>query len=177
MPLDPTKPLTTWYRRLGPALVLYARQWCDAHEAEDAVQEVFVRMTKRIAPDDVRPWLHRAVRNEAISRARKRGARARRERAAAERSDGWFCVEPGARLDGRAAQAAIAALPMEEREVLVMRIWGELTLAEIAEIVGCSPPTAMRRHRSAIEKLRAVLGAGEEMTDARRTRSTRHAAR
>ena len=45
------------------ALVLYARQWCDA--PEDVVQEAFVKLiSQRQPPERVLPWLYRVVRDD-----------------------------------------------------------------------------------------------------------------
>lgn len=52
------------------ALVLYARQWCAGAEAEDVVQEAFLSLSQQPAlPEHVAAWLHRVVRNAAISAA------------------------------------------------------------------------------------------------------------
>ncbi len=53
----------------APALVLYARQWCDT--PEDVVQDAFVKLARqRVAPDRIGPWLFRVVRNAAINARR-----------------------------------------------------------------------------------------------------------
>src|SRR5438067_6411661 len=69
-------------------LVLYARQWLDRPEAEDVVQEVFVRLFARGGPEppDARAWLYVAVRNASISAARGRRRRQSREQASAIRA-------------------------------------------------------------------------------------------
>src|SRR5262249_42093291 len=95
------------------ALVLYARQWCDA--PEDVVQEAFLKLVCQGKPpqDDV-AWLYRVVRNGALDAARSERRRQRRESAAA-RPVRWF-VEP--EMDGLDAETAVAALqrlPPEQR--------------------------------------------------------------
>src|SRR4051794_7840601 len=111
----------------GPALLLYARQWVDAAAAEDVVQRVFVRLlASGRLPADARTWLFRCVRNEAISAWRSDGRRGRRERSAAtadgEAEAAWFVPRPEDRIDAAAAQAALAALPAEQREIVTLRI-------------------------------------------------------
>jgi RNA polymerase sigma-70 factor (ECF subfamily) len=54
-------------------------------------------------------------------------------------------------------QAAVAALPDELREVLVARIWGQLTLEEIGQMCGLSTATAHRRYREALDALRTKI--------------------
>ncbi len=89
----------------GPALLLYARQWCDA--PEDVVQEAFLKLaSRRQAPRAVVPWLYRVVRNAALDAAKAARRRQRRESAVA-RPVRWF-VEPD--VDGLDAAAAVAAL-------------------------------------------------------------------
>src|SRR4051812_12751229 len=97
------------------ALALYARQWCCA--PEDVVQEAFVKLAAQKAePDNVVAWLHKVVRNAAVSAAR--GARRRRhhEAAAAGRGSDWFAPAEGTGLDAQVAAQALQALPPELRE-------------------------------------------------------------
>jgi RNA polymerase sigma-70 factor, ECF subfamily len=48
-------------------------------------------------------------------------------------------------------------LPRDQREVLVMKIWNELTFAEIGETLGISQNTAASRYRYALASLKKVL--------------------
>jgi len=117
------------------ALVLYARQWCAV--PEDVVQESFLKLVvQRQAPDKPLPWLYRVVRNAAISAARTARRRQRHEAAAAAQAPMWFTADTEG-LDGAAATAALQALPLEEREVIVVHLWGGLTFEQIAEVAGC----------------------------------------
>jgi RNA polymerase sigma-70 factor (ECF subfamily) len=52
---------------------------------------------------------------------------------------------------------AIYALPSEQAEVITMKMWGELTFAQIAEAVGVSANTVASRYRYALTTLRRVL--------------------
>ena len=88
---------------------------------------------------------------------RRPGRRHRRESATAG-SDRWF-VEP--EVDGLDAEIAVAALerlPGEQSEVIVARHWGGLSFEQIAEVVGCSASTALRRYTAGVEDLRKQLG-------------------
>jgi RNA polymerase sigma-70 factor (ECF subfamily) len=53
-------------------------------------------------------------------------------------------------------QSALRTLPGEQREVVVLRIWGQLTYEEAAAVIGISPNTAASRYRYGIEKLREI---------------------
>jgi RNA polymerase sigma factor (sigma-70 family) len=140
--------------RHGPPLVLYARQWC--HAPEDVVQEAFLKLAAaRTPPREVVPWLYRVVRNAALDAGKLNRRRQQRESAVARPS--WF-VEP--EIDGLDADRAVAALerlPVEQREIIVARLWGGLSFEEIAAVAGCSASTAFRRYGAGIDSLRREL--------------------
>ena len=54
-------------------------------------------------------------------------------------------------------EAAIGRLPPAQREILVLKIWGELTFEQIAAQLDLSPNTAASRYRYAITALRKEL--------------------
>ena len=138
------------------ALVLYARQWCAA--PEDVVQEAFIKLCREHPePDNVAAWLHRVVRNGALSAARAERRRKRHESAAAAVVPGWFVPAEEAALDAEAATAALEALPPELREPLVAHVWGGLTFEQVGELTGVSSSTAHRRYLSALSALRERL--------------------
>ena len=138
-------------------LALYARQWsADAAAAEDVVQSVLVSLLSLAdAPADPVAWAYRAVRNAAVDGARATARRRRRERAVAPAD--WFEPSTDDRLDAATAEAAVRRLPAELREVVVLRVWGELGFAAIADVVGCSVSTAHARHAAALKQLRDIL--------------------
>src|ERR1700733_6611353 len=126
------------------ALELFAAQW--THASADAVQEAFVELARQpTVPNNAVAWLYRVVRNRAASEARSAHRRKRHESAAAGRG-AWFQARDENRLDPEEAAEALRSLPPELRQVLVARIWGELTFEQIAEIIGTSTSTAFRRY-------------------------------
>jgi RNA polymerase sigma-70 factor (ECF subfamily) len=141
--------------RHGPALVLYARQWCAG--PEDVVQDAFLKLCAlRTPPDDPPAWLFRVVRNGALDAAK--ADRRRQKREATAQSNRWF-VEPD--IDGLDAEKAVEALerlPPELRETIVARMWGGLTFEQIADVSGCSASSAFRRYEAGIAALRETLG-------------------
>jgi len=137
----------------GPALVLFARQWCAS--PEDVVQEAFVQLARQDAtPDRPAAWLFRVVRNGAISLGRSSQRRKRRERSSADRGAAWFVPTEADRLDGQAVAEALQTLPAEQREVIVARLWGQLSFEEIAELSGTSTSTAHRWYLAGLSALR-----------------------
>lgn len=139
------------------ALALFARPWCDC--PEDAVQEAFCKLVRlRVPPADPVAWLFTVVRTTAIDLGRSARRRAKRE-AAAARPERWFAEPEVDGLDAVAAVAALEALPAEHREAIVARLWGGLTLEQVATVAGCSVTTAHRRYEAGIQALRERLGA------------------
>lgn len=139
----------------GPALVLYARQWCQT--PEDVVQDAFLRLLAARPPREVIPWLYRVVRNGAIDAGKMARRRLKRERAVA-RPENWFIESAIDGLDAAAAVAALQTLPDEQREVIVARLWGGLSFEQIGEITGCATSSAFRRFSAGIDALRKQLG-------------------
>jgi RNA polymerase sigma factor (sigma-70 family) len=141
----------------GAALVLYARQWCDT--PEDVVQEALLRLIDQSEmPLNVVGWVYRVVRNAAISESRSARRRGRHEAVAAHGGEPWFEPADDRRLDADAATAALSQLPIEEREVIVARLWGGLTLEQIAELTESSKSTVHRRYQSGLAALQERLG-------------------
>ena len=139
------------------ALELYAAQWTSA--PEDCVQEAFLELARRSTlPERIVPWLYRVVRNRAISMARSAGRRRRHEQAAAAAARAWFIPSRAGQIDAMAATEALQELPERHREIVVARIWGELTLAEVAHVVGVSISTAHRCYEAGMKTLRKRLG-------------------
>ena len=142
----------------SPGLTLYARQWLDPAGAEDVVQEAFAALlTQRPVPHDPVAWICRVIRNAAIDHARSASRRRKREREVATDRREWFEPRPDALIDARSAEQALRLLPDVDREIVVLRIWGDLGFAQIAAIAGLSLSTVHNRYTAALDKLRAAL--------------------
>jgi RNA polymerase sigma-70 factor (ECF subfamily) len=145
-------------RQRAAGLALYARQWLDAAGAEDVVQEAFTALLMEARePEEPVAWMYRAVRNAAIDGARSMARRKRRERTVAMAREEWFEPTTEALIDARAAEEALRQLEPVAREVVVMRIWGEMGFAEIAKVVGMAVSTVHERYREALEQMRKRL--------------------
>ncbi|MBN1588132.1 MAG: sigma-70 family RNA polymerase sigma factor [Pirellulales bacterium] len=137
----------------GPALVLYARQWCDT--PEDVVQEAFVSLLRQPREvDNLVGWLYRVVRNGAINASRKASRRFRHERSAARQGEPWFECRNGQKMDAEMLVEVMEDLPIEQRETLVARLWGGLSWEEVARLTDTSSSTAHRRFQTALAVLR-----------------------
>jgi RNA polymerase sigma-70 factor (ECF subfamily) len=156
---DPAQ-FSRWFDAHAAALVLFARQWTagDRAAAEDVVQDAFVALlNQRRPPDNVRAWLFATVRNSAIAGARGGARRARRERDVGAIRGEWFDARPDDLIDASAAAAALDALPPGQREVIVMRLWGQMTLAEIAQVTGDATSTLFSRYRAGLAGIRKQM--------------------
>lgn len=153
-----------WFRRHGPRLVLWARQWTrSVADAEDVVQEAFVRYWRhqRQLGGDPMGLLLTSIRRAACDLGRREDRRAAREQTGGdpEAATGGSWFEPWAEGDDRRAamEAALQRLPDAQRQVLVLKIWGERTFEQIGGELGVSPHTAASRYRYALGALRREL--------------------
>lgn len=155
--IDPAQ-LSQWFSAYSERLTLYARQWLDAGLAEDVVQEVYLKMASlESVPSNVPAWLFRSVRNAAITQLRARHRRQRHEELRTAQKPAWFTSQPEDGLDPGQVQAALEGLPEEQREIVVLKIWGKMTLQDIAEIVGKPQGTVYCRYRAALDCLRKAM--------------------
>ncbi len=154
--------LAELYDRFGGRL--YRAAWGmlgRPEDAEEAVQEVFMALVRsRDRLSEVRDLtaylfatLRRVVGRLAARRARQPVAAEELVRQAAVSSQ----RPPGSNPYGERLDRALRALPPRQREVIVMKIDGDLTFAEIAAVLGVSANTAASRYRYALQKLRRAL--------------------
>ena len=151
-----------WLREWGARFLLFARQQVGTHaEAEDVLQEAMVQVwSKRDQFARIEPGLFFThIRRMAINRARSEQRRQKREQAyALENQPAWFVPDSG----GEAAELeqALGQLPLEQREILVLRIWGEQTFEAIGQTLDISPNTAASRYRYGLENMRRMMKGG-----------------
>ena len=144
-------------RHEGSALLAYARSVTGhAQDAEDALQEAMSRLARQRLSGvaNLRAYVYKAIRNAALNNSRTQVRRARREEVSSG-GEGVIFQEPASRREELdALNAAVAALPREQREVVLMRIWGGMSFAEVAEVIEISCDMASSRYRYAVEALR-----------------------
>jgi RNA polymerase sigma-70 factor, ECF subfamily len=150
-----------WFQHYSPKLLLCARQWTRTYaDAEDVVQDAFVRFWRhqRHLGGDPRALLITSIRRSAIDLARSNDRRAIREEVNAAGSERYFePVSAGADERTQLIEAALRRLPAPQREVLSLKIWGELTFEQIARELAIPLNTAASRYRYALAALRDEL--------------------
>lgn len=151
-----------------PVKAVIGRLVLNTSEAEDLAQETFVRLWKHRdryqAGRPVKPWILGIALNLARNRLR------------------WWRLRPTINLDdwsyqssdeavthrhaagelegverGKAVRNAIAQLPSDQREVLILATYEELSHAEIAVAVGATPKAVENRLARARQRLRDLL--------------------
>ena len=130
------------------------------HDAEDAVQGALVRVADSLHflcnADTPWPYLLRMVRNEALQIVRRK----KRWALLANLSDlltRRSVDELEQEESHRAVWLALRSLPSEQAEVVVLKIWEDMTFAEIGKILEVSTFTAASRYRYAMQKLTQKL--------------------
>ena len=142
------------------ALTLYARQWCRA--PEDAVQEALIELLRQDPiPDNVVPWLYTVVRRRAMNIARSDGRRTKHQQQAGQQREPWFLPAENDLDSPLDYESFLARLPRLEREIVVARIWGERTFAEIADLVEHPRSTVHRRYQAALAALECMINEPE----------------
>jgi RNA polymerase sigma-70 factor, ECF subfamily len=152
------------YRRHGAALLLFARAICgEQGRAQDAVHRVFLKFIEdgslRRAVDK-KAYLFASVRNAVLNENK-----VQLRNAPLEADSTWFSP-PDRDCAGEAnLRRAIEALPDDQRQVVVLHVWGELTFSEIADLLAISANTAASRYRYALTKMREWMGVVENSCD------------
>jgi RNA polymerase sigma-70 factor, ECF subfamily len=143
------------YRAKAAELVLYGRALGLSHsEAEDVLQETFTVLLRRGAPpENPEHYCIRSFRNRALNLRRSLWRRIAREFEARR----WFERSSGEHPAERKAMNALALLPREQREAIVLKIWHGYTFEEIGLLASISPNTAAGRYRYGLERLRNLL--------------------
>ena len=152
-----------WFDEHAPALTLFARQFAASHvDAEDVVQEAFLRFWKR-GPhrvSDPKAYLFQCVKRTAFDVLRQQRRRVQRERAVARdrpTDEALFLASADQNEQRESLESAMRQLPAEQREVLVLKVWGELTFPQISDVLEIPTNTAASRYRYALAALRKQL--------------------
>ena len=148
------------YEAKAAELILYGRALGLTHgEAEDVLQETFLALMQMVvSPPGKMPlkpehYCVRSFRNRALNHRRSVWRRLTRELESLR----WFEKSPGESPAERVAMNCLAALPVEQREAIVLKIWHRFTFEEIGGLLGISPNTAAGRYRYGLRKIKLQL--------------------
>jgi RNA polymerase sigma-70 factor (sigma-E family) len=132
----------------------------DEAEAEDLVQDCLLKAARRWPRirrvEQPRAYVRRILVNLALDGARGRARR--RSELETEAAASASAIDPRPALDTRAdLLQALGELPARQRAVLVLRYFNDLTEAQVAEVLGCSPGTVKSSASRGLARLREPL--------------------
>jgi RNA polymerase sigma-70 factor (ECF subfamily) len=156
-------------RRYQRPVLGVARRFCDdLDDAEDVTQRAFINAAQRAGGwrgGSFKSWLFRIAVNLAKNH-RRDTSRFDRSEAAQEKEATPTEADADARIEDaqkkRALREAIAKLPNRQREVLLLRIDGDLPFAEVAEALGITEVNAKVNFHHAVQKLKVLMGEESE---------------
>lgn len=156
---EPVEQSSAWCRELyqahGAELLLYGRALgLSVAESEDTLQDTFVALLALAEPPgQPKHYALRAFRNRCLNHRRSLFRRIARE----IESRCWFEPQDPHTNREEAATECLSHLPTDQREVIVLKIWHQLTFDEIGSMLEISPNTAAGRYRYGMAKLRDRL--------------------
>jgi RNA polymerase sigma-70 factor (ECF subfamily) len=177
----PPSDWQAWLKDQGPKLFLFARQQTRTLEdAQDVMQDAMVKLVEKLnsgefvgGDESWLPYLYTSIRRLAIDLSRRDDRRRRREDSVTadfeadqrETFHPWFETDSSDDETRNQLEASLKELPPKFAEVIVMKIWGEQTFAEIGEALGISQNTAASRYRYGLEALKRHLGGARRRGD------------
>ena len=150
------------------AVSRYCLRRLPVSDVNDVVAEVFAVAWRKLDTmpegDAELPWLYAVARNEVLKARRSTSRRnGLMERVGAQPQYPDPGPEPVVvrRAEAKALMSAVASLRPADQEVLVLRTHEDLTLSEIAAVLGCSVEAAKKRLSRALSRLRRAAGIPE----------------
>ena len=148
------------YRQHGAALLLFASAISgDRGRAQDALHQVFLKAIENGSLGQAihkKAYLFACVRNAVLNDAKLQD-----RNISLDIESAWFSPPERDYAGEQNLRRALGDLPEDQREVIVLHVWGELTFSEIGELLGVSSNTAASRYRYALAKLRGSMFAKE----------------
>jgi RNA polymerase sigma-70 factor (ECF subfamily) len=151
------------YDRYGEKMYHYlALRLGSSEDAEDVLQEAFCRLARYSVRwtliRNPKAFVFKVLRNE----ANRHLARRIKQRTDEQKNPGplnspGFVIERPGENSTVVSSEALAQLPDEQKEIIILKIFQDFTFREIASICGLSINTAASRYRYGIEKLRSLL--------------------
>ena len=156
-----TSALQVLYEKYSaPVLHLLLLHTASREDAEDLMQEAFLALVERgrgvTKIRNARAYLLKVALNKA---GRLYGKNRPMEMQLDEHSlVDHDAVPSEQRLDTLRVQEALAQLPLQQCEAIILKVWHEYTFAEMAEVFDIPINTAASRYRYGLEKLQRILG-------------------
>ncbi|MEX1262867.1 MAG: sigma-70 family RNA polymerase sigma factor [Actinomycetota bacterium] len=156
------------YRETAPAVGRYVRAR-GANDPDDAVGEIFCKVVRRLdsfTGDEraFRTWVLAIARNQLIDEARRRQRRPEEpvdhERLAGAGPSGDAEDDALAHLATERVRETLSSLTADQRDVMLLRVIGRLTIDEIAEVVGRRPGAVKMLQARAIASIRSKISEG-----------------
>lgn len=151
--------LSAFCRREYPRLVGALSLYCgDAYVAEELAQEAIVRVVsnwgkvRRLAVPGA--WAHRVAINLANSHFRRRLAERRAKQRLYARAA--LTVHQPDTSTALAVRQTVASLPQRQRAVIVLRFFADLSVREVADVLGCPDGTVKSLTAKALASLRTT---------------------
>jgi RNA polymerase sigma-70 factor (ECF subfamily) len=159
--MDSTREIERLYQQHGAALVLFGTAIVgEPSMAQDAVQQVFLRLIQTDSihrASDPIAYLFASVRNQLLNETR-----VRQRSVSLDPDAAWF--DPPERdyaAEGN-LRRALAEVVIDQRQVIVLHIWAELTFSQIGNVLEINANTAASRYRYGIEMLREIMSSREK---------------
>ena len=158
---SPDRPTSwqVWLESHGPRFLLYARQQTRSEsDAQDVLQDALTESWRKAGgtiPDN--NLVIATIRRRAMDLGRSIDRRARREQDFAGHDAIWLTVDYSAGDTGEHIADAIRELPEAQREVLILRIWEDMSFPAIARLTGVPTSTANTRYRQALARLKECV--------------------
>jgi RNA polymerase sigma-70 factor (ECF subfamily) len=139
----------------------------NADSGLDVLQDVWIRAFRSIRklkdPGSLRSWLYTITHGIAVDRIRRNSSRELAEKVQLE--DFEEAEEPSfAETDAAALHQALSEIGFRHREVLVLHFLEDLSISEIATVVGCSEGTVKSRIHYAKRAVKEILSGGKHGT-------------
>lgn len=163
--MNPDERFDGLWRNHAHAVLRYARRRVLPADVDDVVAETFVVAWRRLddVPERALPWLlgvARGVSANAVRSARRRDALADRVAGIGEHDPRRAAPDTVAHdfdADGSAV-SALRRMPEVDRELLTLIAWDQLSQAEAATVIGCSPGALKVRLHRARKRFTGLLG-------------------
>lgn len=146
------------------AVGVYRFAWSvtkDESLAQEVVQDLFLKLARDesliTSAKSERAMIFTLTRNLAIDALRRQNVRTQNLHRLADAGADWFLPAPTPQDEEvrRQLTAALAALPEEQRSVIHLHVWEDLTFREIGELLDLPTQTVASRYRYGLEKLRS----------------------